>query len=71
VTLVPQPVGTLRNAITDAEGRCEIGALPAGDYRLEAVLAGFGSREALVSPLVRPGPSNSRSTSRRSPKPSL
>lgn len=49
VTLVPQPVGTLRNAITDAEGQYEIGALPAGDYRLEAVLAGFGSREALVT----------------------
>ncbi len=49
VTLVPQPAGTVRNAIADASGHYEFPALPAGDYRLEAVLAGFGRYEARIT----------------------
>lgn len=49
MTLAPQPFGTPRSTVTDAEGRYTFEALPPGDYRLQAALAGFGTREAQLT----------------------
>jgi iron complex outermembrane recepter protein len=49
VTLAPHPFGTPRSTVTDAAGRYSFEALAAGDYRLQASLSGFGTREALVT----------------------
>ncbi len=49
VTLAPQPFGAPRRAVTDANGRYEFAAVPAGDYRVRATLTGFGAGETAVS----------------------
>lgn len=49
IVVAPVPVGTPRQAVTGQDGRYEFTGLPAGDYRVEASLAGFGSREARLT----------------------
>lgn len=49
VIVSPTPVGAPRQTVTSQDGRYDFATLPAGDYRVEAALSGFGSREALVT----------------------